>query len=75
MRRALALLLGMVIGTVLAVTLIGLVSLVGCADITATWRVICRGDSVNVDFRDTALAKCSTLDSLLVHPDTTRRTP
>lgn len=46
------------------------VLLAGC-DATATVRFVCRGDSTPAK-QDTSLVKCSTLDSLSRHPDTTR---
>lgn len=37
----------------------------GCTVSVEPARVICRGDSVNVDHVDSALVRCSTLDSLV----------
>lgn len=48
----------------MAAVLIAAPLLASCAITVEPIRAICRGDSVNADWQDTALAKCSTLDSL-----------
>lgn len=54
--------------------LFALTLVLSACDITATVRFVCRGDTTPA--RDSvSLVKCGTLDSLKLHPDTTRRVP